>query len=186
MAEVASNFHQAMVREYLLSNFDDPVFQIGVIEEAMSNFHRYFLIMPTLARFELEVHTRGERGAGLPPDELTRITADLFKEAYGPEMEIDEARLGIRWAQFGHLYTDYYVFQYATGIAGAHALSRRILDGDEGSVDDYLSFLEAGGSTYPLDALKLAGVDLSAPEPVQGAFDVMAGMIDRLEQLAKG
>ncbi len=184
VAEVASNFHQAMVRDYLLSNFDDPAFQIGVIEEAMANFHRYFLIMPTLARFEFEVHTRGERGEGLPPDELTRITAEFFKEAYGPEMDGDDARLGIRWAQFGHLYTDYYVFQYATGIAGANALARKILDGEEGSVDAYLSFLKTGGSLYPLDALKLAGVDLSTAEPVQQAFDVMAGMIDRLEELA--
>lgn len=186
VAEVASNFHQAMVRDYLLSNFDDPAFQIGVIEEAMSNFHRYFLIMPTLARFELEIHTRGEKGEGLPPDELTRITAEYYKEAYGPEMEVNEARLGIRWAQFGHLYTDYYVFQYATGIAGAHALSRRILDGEDGSVEDYLSFLKTGGSLYPLDALKLAGVDLSTPEPVQQAFNVMEGMIDRLEALTAG
>ncbi|MFA9406649.1 MAG: oligoendopeptidase F [Anaerolineales bacterium] len=184
VAEVASNFHQAMVRDYLLTNFDDPAFQIGVIEEAMSNFHRYFLIMPTLARFEFEVHTRGERGEGLPPDELTRITAEFFREAYGPEMDGDEDRLGIRWAQFGHLYTDYYVFQYATGIAGANALARRILDGEQGSVEAYLSFLKTGGSLYPLDALKLAGVDLSTPEPVQQAFNVMAGMIDRLEELA--
>ena len=184
VAEVASNFHQAMVRDYLLSNFDDPAFQIGVIEEAMANFHRYFLIMPTLARFELEIHTRGEKGEGLPPDELTRITTEFFKEAYGPEMEVDEARLGIRWAQFGHLYTDYYVFQYATGIAGAHALARRIFDRQEGAVEAYLNFLKAGGSIYPLDALKLAGVDLSTPEPVQQTFDVMAGMIDRLEELA--
>ncbi len=186
VAEVASNFHQAMVREYLLSNFDEPAFQIGVIEEAMANFHRYFPIMPTLARFELEVHTRGEKGEGLPPDELTRITAGYFKEAYGPDMDLDEDRLGIRWAQFGHLYTDYYVFQYATGIAGAHALSRRILDGQDGAVEAYLNFLNAGGSMYPLDALKLAGVDLSTPEPVQQAFNVMEGMIDRLEAFAVG
>ncbi len=184
VAEVASNFHQAMVRHYLLSMQDDPVFQIAVIEEALANFHRYFLIMPTLARFELEIHSRGEKGAGLPPDDLIRLMAELFSEAYGPEMHIDEARLGIHWAKFGHLYVDFYVFQYATGIAGAQALARRILDGEKGAVEDYLAFLKTGGSRYPLDALRIAGVDLSSPEPVQDAFDVLSRMIDRLEKLS--
>jgi oligoendopeptidase F len=183
VAEVASNFHQSMVRDYLLTSQDAPDFQIAVIEEAMYNFHRYFLIMPTLARLELEIHTRGERGEGLPPDELIRLTARLFSEAYGPELHVDEGRVGIRWAEFGHLYTDFYVYQYATGISGATTISKRILGGETGAVEGYLDFLKTGASMYPLDALRLAGVDLSSPEPVQQAFDMLAGMVDRLETL---
>jgi len=183
VAEVASNFHQAMVRAYLLENSSEPDFQISLIEEAMANFYRYFLIMPTLARFELETHQRIERGEGLNADSMIELMADLFEEAYGDQVQVDRSRVGITWATFSHLYADYYVYQYATGISGAHALSKRILSGQDGAVDDYLSFLKSGGSMYPLDALKMAGVDLTSPQPVKETFSVLSGMVDRLEQL---
>jgi oligoendopeptidase F len=185
VAEVASNFHQAMVRAHLLNTYPDPAFQINVIEEAMSNFHRYFFIMPTLARFELEIHERAERGEGLTADGMNSLMADLFAEAYGGEMHVDRGRVGITWATFSHLYSDYYVYQYATGISGAHALSRRILSGEPGAVEDYVGFLKAGSSVYPLEALKAAGVDLTSPQPVEETFDVLAQMVDRLEQLVQ-
>jgi len=185
VAEVASNFHQAMVRAYMLDAMPDPTFQISLIEEAMYNFHRYFFIMPTLARFELEIHERIERGEGLSADAMIGLMAELFEEGYGGEMEVDRNRVGITWATFGHLYVDYYVYQYATGISGAHALSKRILSGQPGAVDAYLSFLKAGGSLYPLDALKLAGVDLTTPEAVEVTFATLSGLVDRLEKLAE-
>jgi oligoendopeptidase F len=183
VAEVASNFHQAMVRAHLLNTNPDSSFQIALIEEAMSNFHRYFFIMPTLARFELDVHQRVERGEGLTADDMISLMADLFAEGYGGEMHIDRERVGITWATFGHLYYDYYVFQYATGISAAHALSNRILTDMPNAAQDYLSFLSAGGSVYPLDALKMAGVDLTTPKAVEETFGILAGYIDRLEAL---
>jgi oligoendopeptidase F len=184
VAEVASNFHQAMVRAHLLEQVSDPVFQISLIEEAMSNFHRYFFIMPTLARFELETHTRIERGEGLSADEMIEILHTFFAEGYGTEMDFDRERVGITWATFLHLYEQYYVFQYATGISAAHALSGRILAGEPGAVDDYLDFLKSGSSVYPLDVLKQAGVDLTTPEPVQATFQLLSRLVDRLESLA--
>lgn len=183
IAEVASNFHQAMVRAHLLKTMDDRAFQLGLLQEAMSNFHRYFFIMPTLARFELEMHQRAERGEALTADSMIGLMADLFAEGYGGEVQIDRDRVGITWATFGHLYTDYYVYQYATGISAANALSNRILSGVPGAVKDYISFLSAGSSVYPLDALKMAGVDLSTPQPVEDAFSILSGYVDRLEKL---
>ena len=188
VAEVASNFNQAMVRADLLKRFPERDFQIAVIEEAMANFGRYFLIMPTLARFELEVHERTERGEGLSADALNKLMADLFLETYGESMQVapeDVARVGITWGQFAtHMYSNFYVFQYATGISGAHALADGILSGKPGAVENYLKFLSAGGSLHPLDALKLAGVDMTQPEPVEKAFAVLAGLVERLEALA--
>jgi oligoendopeptidase F len=183
VAEVASNFHQAMVRAYLLDQNPDPIFQISLIEEAMANFHRYFLIMPTLARFELEMHEAVERGEGLTADRMIDRLADLFAEAYGEDMQIDRPRLGIQWARFGHLFRDYYVYQYATGISGAHALANRVLSGEQGAVEDYINFLKAGSSIYPLDVLEMAGVDLTKPDAVEETFTVLSEMVDRLEQL---
>ena len=182
-AEVASNFHQAMVRAHILASTTDVALQISIIEDAMDNFHRYFLIMPTLARFELEAHQRVERGDGFSADGLISLMADLFQEPYGKEMHLDRNRVGITWAQFLHLYQDYYVFQYATGISGAHALSAQILAGESGAVEAYLGFLKAGASVYPLDALRAAGVDLSSPEPVEQTFKILDDLVERLAKL---
>jgi oligoendopeptidase F len=182
-AEVASNFIQALVRDYLFRTLPDRDFQIALIEEAMSNFHRYFFIMPTLARFEYEAHTRAERGQPLSADVLIGLTAELYKEGYGDEVEFDRDRIGITWAQFGHMYRNFYVYQYTTGISGAHALVKSILSGDHDAVERYHGFLKAGGSRYPIDNLKQTGVDLTAPKPVESAFDYLASLVDRLEEL---
>jgi oligoendopeptidase F len=185
VAEVASNFNQAMVRDYLFRTQTDRNFQIALLEEAMSNYHRYFFIMPTLAQFELEVHNRAEQGRPLSAEILNGICADLFAEGYGDEVarEGRRERIGITWAQFLHMYMNFYVYQYATGISGAHALARGVMDGKPGAREAYIDFLKCGNSRYPLDALKLAGVDLLSPEPVDAAFAALAGYVDRLEEL---
>jgi len=186
-AEVASNMHQALTRRYLLATHKDPEFQIAVIDEAMANFYRYFFIMPTLARFELEIHEQVEKGMALTADSLNRLMADLITEVYGSEVEVSERnrdRIGSTWGQFHtHLYSNFYVFQYATGIAGANHLAEKVAAGDAGAVRNYLAFLKSGGSMYPLEGLKLAGVDMASPEPVTSAFAALADMVDRLEEL---
>ncbi len=183
VAEVASNFHQAMTRAYLFETMDDPNFQLALIEEAMGNFHRYFFIMPTLARFELEVHTRTEAGQGVTADDMISLMADLFAEGYGDTMGFNHERTGITWATFGHLFISYYPFQYATGISAAHALADKVRSGGAEAAKDYRSFLSAGSSLYPIDALKLAGVDMATPEAVEKTFAVLADMVDRLDEL---
>jgi oligoendopeptidase F len=186
-AEVASNMHQALTRRHLLATQKDPAFQVAVIEEAMANFYRYFFIMPSLARLELEMHERVERGAAITADYLTDLMADLMLEVYGSEVEVsagDRERIGSTWAQFHtHLYANFYVYQYATGIAGANHLVERVADGDGAAAASYLAFLKSAGSMYPLEGLKLAGVDMSSPEPVEAAFAALASMVARLEEL---
>lgn len=183
VAEVASNFHQAMVRDHLLKTNPARDIQIAIIEEAMANFYRYLFIMPILARFELETHTRIENHQPLTADSLINIMTELFKEAYGDTVHVKRESLGMTWARFGHLYSDYYVYQYATGIAGAQALSNRVLRAETGAVDGYLAFLKSGSSAYPLDLLKKAGVDLTSPQPVEEAFAKIGDYVDRLEKL---
>ena len=186
-AEVASNMHQALTRRHLLETNDDPNFQIAVIEEAMSNFHRYFFIMPSLARLELEIHERVERGGAITAGYLSNLMADLIGEVYGKEVDIsgaDRDRAGSTWAQFHtHLYSNFYVYQYATGIAGAHHLAERVAAGAPGAAESYIAFLRSAGSMYPLEGLRMAGVDMSSPEPVQAAFATMADYVGRLEKL---
>ena len=186
-AEVASNMHQALTRRYLLDTQNDPEFQIAVLEEAMANFYRYFFIMPTLARLELELHERVERGGPITAAYLNDVTANLMGEVYGDEVDMggpDRERAGSTWAQFHtHLYSNFYVYQYATGIAGAHHLANRVAAGDKGAAQAYIAFLTSGGSMYPLDGLRLAGVDMSSTEPVDAAFAALADTVTRLEKL---
>ncbi|MCW3097479.1 MAG: oligoendopeptidase, partial [Chthonomonadaceae bacterium] len=184
LAEVASNVNQAMVRAHLLKTQTDRDFQIAVLEEAMANFHRYFFIMPTLARFELEIHERVERGEALTAQSLIKLMADLFQEGYGDGVEMDVDRVGITWAEFPtHLYSNFYVFQYATGISGANALTEGIRKEGAPAAERYLNFLKSGGSRFPFDTLRDAGVDLASPEPVERAFAVFASYVDRLDTL---
>jgi oligoendopeptidase F len=189
-AEVASNMHQALVRRHLLATQKDPAFQVAVIEEAMANFYRYFFIMPSLARLELEVHERVEHGGAVTAEYLNDLMAGLMMEVYGTEIAVterDRQRIGSTWAQFHtHLYSNFYVYQYATGIAGADHLVERVAVGDPKAAQSYLAFLKSGGSMYPLEGLRLAGVDMTSPEPVEAAFATLARMVSRLEELTAG
>lgn len=181
-AETASNFNQAMTRAYLFAENDDRDFQLALIQEAMDNFHRYFFIMPTLASFEYEVHSRAAKGDAMTADTLIEIMSDLFAAGYGDTLSHDTDRTGITWATFGHLYRPFYTFQYATGISAAHALADKVRSSEQ-SAQDYLGFLKAGGSLDPLDALNAAGVDMLTPEPVETTFSVLSDLVDRLESL---
>ncbi|MEW6420263.1 MAG: oligoendopeptidase F [Deinococcota bacterium] len=186
-AEVASNFNQAMVRSHLLQRAreaGDTDFEVALIEEALANFHRYFFIMPTLAAFELESYRRVEAGGTLSAPDLINLTADLLKEGYGDGVKMDRERSGITWAQFStHLYANFYAYQYATGISAAHQLLAGFAQDPDGARERYLAFLKSGGSLDPIDALKQAGVDMLSPEPVEATFQVLAGYVDRLEEL---
>ncbi len=184
VAEVASNFNQAMVRSHLFATYDDRDFQLALIQEAMDNIHRYFFIMPTLARFEYEVHTRMENDEPLTPDTLNDIMAGFYAEGYGDTMTDDPRRTGSTWSQFIHLYEPYYTFQYATGISAAHALANAILAGDDPeAVSRYLGLLSTGSAVDPIPALAQAGVDMSTPVAVEETFKVLDSLVERLESL---
>ena len=185
VAEVASNFDQALVRGHLLDTVTDRDQILAIIEEAISNFHRYLFVMPILARFELDCHEKIEQGEALTADGMGATLAGFFNEGYGGLVEIDEARIGITWAQFSHLYSPFYVYQYATGISAANALAEDVRAEGAPAAERYLSFLKAGGSLYPLDALKLAGIDMTSPEPIQRAFGVLSKMVDRLAEIVE-
>ncbi|GGK20332.1 oligoendopeptidase F [Deinococcus malanensis] len=186
-AEVASNFNQAMVRQHLLKQAresGDTDFEVALIEEALSNFHRYFFIMPTLAAFELEAYRRVEAGQSLSAPDLIALTADLLAQGYGDGVTMDRQRSGILWAQFStHLYANFYAYQYATGISAAHQLLEQFGADPVKAQATYLRFLKSGGSLDPIDALKEAGVDMLSPEPVQATFRTLEGYVARLEEL---
>lgn len=183
VAEVASNMNQALMGAHLLETETDPNFLITVIEERMGNNLRYLFTMPTLARFELDCHEKVERGEALTADGMIETMADLYAEAYGDAVEIDRERMGITWARFPHLFANYYVFQYATGISAAAQLAQQVRAGGPEAASRYIDFLKTGSAEYPVDALRKAGIDMRTPEPIQAAFDILASYVDRLEQI---
>src|SRR5688572_4065596 len=184
VSETASNFNQAMTRAYLLDSNPSKSFQLALLEEAMGNFHRYFFIMPTLARFELETHQRIENGQALTADSMIELMADLFSEGFGGEMDLDRELVGITWGTFTtHLYIDFYSFQYAIGISAANAIAKRILNGTPHAAEDHINFLKAGSSKPSMEVFKIAGVDMTSTQPIEDAFEVLGDYIDRLESL---
>jgi oligoendopeptidase F len=184
-AEVASNFDQALVRAHLLDLGRGRDFEMAVIQEAMDNFHRYLFLMPINSQFEDWMHKTVEQGGALTADAMSAKLVELFKNGYGDAVHVDEPRVGVTWMQFSHFYADYYVWQYASGISAANALADGVLKKEPGAVDRYLAFLKAGGSMYPMEALGVAGIDMSTPEPLDRAFKVLEGFVDRLEKLVE-
>lgn len=182
-AETASNFNQAMMGAHMLAERSDRDWTIAVIEERMANNMRYLFTMPILARFELAAHERVEAGQALSAEWMNRTMLSYYREAYGNEVVIDPARMGITWARFPHLFMNFYVFQYGVGIAAAAALSDAVLHEGEPARQRYLTFLKAGGSVDPIVGLREAGIDMTTPEPIERAFAIMSGYIDRLEAL---
>jgi oligoendopeptidase F len=183
-AETASNLNQALMGAHMLAERDDRDWTIAVIEERMANAMRYLFTMPILARFELAAHERVEAGGALSADWMSRTLLGFYREGYGREVVIDPARMGITWARFSHLFMNFYVFQYGIGISAAAALSEAILTEGEPARERYLAFLRAGGSVHPIVALREAGVDMTSPEPIERAFALLSGYVDRLEALA--
>jgi oligoendopeptidase F len=183
-AETASNLNQALMGAHLLAERNDRDWTIAVIEERMANYMRYLFTMPMLARFELAAHERVEAGGALSADWMSQTLLGFYREGYGPEIVIDPPRMGITWARFSHLFMNFYVFQYGVGIAAAAALSEAILTEGEPARERYLTFLRAGGSVDPIDALRDAGIDMTSPEPIERAFALLSRYVDRLEELA--
>ncbi len=184
-AETASNFNQQLLGASLLKESDDRNWVIAVIEERMANHQRYLFIMPILARFELACHERVESGEALSAEWMNETLLGFYREGYGDEVVIDPDRIGITWARFPHLFMNFYVFQYGIGISAAAALASEVLEGNQDAVDRYLNFLKTGGSKDQIDALAEAGIDMSSKEPIERAFAILSGYVDRLESLVE-
>jgi oligoendopeptidase F len=183
LGETASTFNQTLLRAHLLNARHDPDLQLEALADALTYIHRYLFMMPILAQFELDMHERIERGAALSADAMSARMLELLREGYGAGVALDAERDGVTWAQFSHLYLNFYTYTYGLGLSAATALAESVLHGPSDAAARYLAFLKVGDSVYPLDAWRLAGVDMSAPEPIERAFGFLAEMVDRLDAL---
>ncbi len=178
VAEVASTVNEALLTRHLLENADSDGFRRHVLSHYLENFRTTIFRQTMFADFEQSIHKHVEEGGALTPDFLDDRYGDLKREFYSPA-EVDE-RVSREWMRIPHFYWNFYVFQYATGMSAAVALSQKIVDDGP---EDYLEFLKRGGSMYPLELLQLAGVDMSSPHPIETALDVYDEYLESADDL---
>lgn len=181
LAEVASTFNEEMMNNYLLQKYDgDRKFKAYLLTSMIEDIRATLFRQTLFAEFELKLHEMAENGIPFTADLLKKEYMDLYRFYYGDELVLDD-ELAIEWARIPHFYYFYYVYQYATGISAAIALYRRVTTGGKQELEDYLGFLKAGNSRYPLDILRSAGVDMSKPEPVTAAISYFDELLAQLQ-----
>ena len=185
VAEVASTCNEALLMQHLLGQTTDKAKRAVLINHFLEQFRTTLYRQTMFAEFELKAHQLAESGETLTAQNLNELYYQLNKDYYGDETVVDQ-RIEIEWARIPHFYRRFYVYQYATGFSAAMALSSRILKEGEPAVRDYLKFLSGGCSTDPVSLLKIAGVDMSTPEPVNAALELFGRLIGELEELAEG
>lgn len=182
VAEVASTCNEALLMEHLLGQQPERKQRAYLINYFLEQFRTTLYRQTMFAEFELLLGSLNAAGEALTAERLNGEYRKLNRLYYGDDVVLD-AEIDLEWARIPHFYYDYYVYQYATGYAAAIALSRRILREGEPAVADYLAFLSAGCSRDPISLLKLAGVDLSTPEPVSQALELFGELLDEMEKL---
>lgn len=187
VAEVASTFNEILLNEYLISKEQDPNKKLFLLGNQLERFRQTVFRQAMFAEFEFETHKRVENGETLTGADFTKLYLQLLKKHHGHDQgvcEIDD-RYGIEWSFIPHFYYNFYVYQYATGMVASTALAEKVMAGEKGSVDRYLTFLRSGGSRYPIDLLKSAGADMTTPEPFVLAMKSFNRTMDRIETILK-
>jgi len=183
VAEVASTFNESLLTDYLLKNTDDKKLRMYLINHYLESFRTTLYRQTMFAEFEHLTHQKAENNEALTPDALCALYYELNQKYYGTEGMVVDKEIELEWARIPHFYRAFYVYQYATGLSAAVALSQQVLGEGKPAVERYLSFLSSGGSDYSINVLKKAGVDMTSPEPVQKALDVFASLLDQMEQM---
>ena len=185
VAEVASTFNEALLTHYLLQTTSDEKLRMYLVNHELEKFRTTLYRQTMFAEFEHLAHVRAEEGQALTQDWLCKTYYELNQQYYGTEGVVVDQEIEMEWGRIPHFYTPFYVYQYATGLSAAVALSQQVLTEGKPAVDRYLGFLKKGGSDYSINLLKGAGVDMTSPEPVQQALQVFARYLDQMEQMAR-
>ena len=183
VAEVASTCNEALLIHHLLKKAKDPKTKAYLINYFLEQFRTTLYRQTMFAEFEKITHGLQEAGEALTAERLCSIYYDLNKAYFGENICIDR-QIEMEWARIPHFYTPFYVYQYATGFSAAIALSGKILREGEAAVEQYKKFLKGGSSMYPLELLRLAGVDMEQKKPVEDALQVFSEYLDEMERLA--
>jgi oligoendopeptidase F len=185
IAEIASTCNEALLLDYVLKNAKDDDERLLYLGSALEGLRGTFFRQAMFAEFERDVHARVDKGESLTGAKLTRIYDKILKEYHGDAegvVKIDD-KYAVEWAYIPHFYNSFYVYQYATSIAASSLFAEAILKGEPGARERYLDLLKAGGSDYPYELVKRAGVDLATPAPYQALVARMNRIMDEIEAI---
>ena len=180
-AEVASITNECLLIDYLIKNEKDKKKRLFLINQQLEGIRTTVFRQCMFAEFEKITHENIEQGNPLSPEELCKIYHDLNQKYFGTEMVIDEG-IDMEWSRIPHFYNDFYVYQYTTGFAAANSFSKMIVEQGESAVERYKGFLKSGGSDYPINILKKAGVDMSTPKPLEDTIRRFDELLEMLEK----
>jgi oligoendopeptidase F len=185
VAEVASTFNEALLIDYMLREIKSDEVKLSLLGNYLEGIKGTVFRQTQFAEFELRAHEMAERGEPLTGDVLNKVYEEITRKYYGHDhgVCIVDDEIKIEWAFVPHFYRDFYVFQYATSYTASSALSEPVLAGDKAATERYLGLLAAGGSDYPVNLLKKAGVDMTTSQPIQLTMKKMNRVIDEMEKI---
>jgi oligoendopeptidase F len=185
VAEVASTFNEALLIDHMLKTITDDDTKLSLLGSYLENIKGTVFRQTQFAEFELRAHEMAEKGEPLTGDALSKLYADITKKYYGHDkgVTVVDDYIQHEWAFIPHFYRNFYVFQYATSFTASSALSEKVLAGDPAATRRYLAFLGSGGSKYPIDLLKEAGVDMTTDEPLELTMKKMNRVMDEMEAI---
>lgn len=185
VAEVASTFNEALLIDHMLGQIKDDSTRLALLGNYLENIKSTVFRQTQFAEFELRVHERAQMGLPLTGDALSKLYMDITRKYYGHDKGVCvvDDYVAHEWSLIPHFYRSFYVFQYATSFTASSALSEKVLAGDPAATKRYLNFLSSGGSKYPIDLLKEAGVDMTTDEPLDLTISKMSRVIGEMEKL---
>jgi oligoendopeptidase F len=187
VAEVASTFNEALLLEYMLGVIDDDRLRLSLLGNFLDGIRGTVFRQTQFAEYELSIHEKAERGESLTGESLSELYDTMTKRYYGHEKgvcEVDD-EIAVEWAHIPHFYYNFYVYQYATSFTASSALSEQVLAGDRDAARRYLELLQEGGSDYPVDLLKKAGIDMTTSLPFDLTMQKMNRVMDEMEMVLK-
>ncbi len=185
VAEVASTFNEALLIDHVLKKINDDDARLSILGNFLENIKGTVFRQTQFAEFELRMYEMAQKGEPITGVALDKTYMDITKKYYGHDQGVSvvDDYIAHEWSFIPHFYADFYVFQYATSFAASEALAEKVKDGDAGARTRYLDFLSAGGSKYPIDLLKDAGVDMTTDEPLELTVKAMNRVMDEMDKL---
>jgi oligoendopeptidase F len=185
VAEVASTFNEVLLFDYIMKNEKNDDIRLSLLMNWLDNFKGTLFRQTQFAEFELKIHETAEKGLPLTGDTFSKIYMDIVKAYYGHDKGICsiDKYIEMEWAFIPHFYMNFYVFQYSTSFTASISLAEKVMSGDKASLDKYIEFLSAGGSDYPIELLKKAGVDMTTSEPFDKTIASMNKVMDEIEKI---
>ncbi len=182
LAEIASTTNENILTEYLLETEKDPRVRAYVLNHYLDGFKGTVFRQTQFAEFEHFMHTEDEKGVPLTSEYLSDSYGKLNAKYYGPAVE-EDPEIKFEWSRIPHFYYNYYVFQYSTGFSAASALAKKILNQEPEALENYLAYLKAGNSDYPVAVMKKAGVDMTQAAYIEDAMSMFEQRLNELEEL---